>query len=98
MQGLQIQNRSSNEGGQPVLVSTNGGGNKKRIQISLKDLTRFERILWCFSLQRNLRKLFSNNKYDPEDKEFEAINCFKVLCIMCVVMGNTYYYILSGPL
>lgn len=66
--------------------------------ISLKDLSRSERIMRCFSAQRNLKRLFSDRKYDKEDSEFEIFNAIKVLSISVVVLGNTYYYILSGPL
>jgi hypothetical protein len=64
----------------------------------LKELTKFERILRCFSIQRNWKRLFSERKYDIEDSEFEIFNTIKVYCISCIVLGNTYFYILSGPL
>lgn len=52
----------------------------------------------CFSAQRNLKKLFANRKYDADDDEFEIFNALKVLSISVVVLGNTYYYTMSGPL
>lgn len=52
----------------------------------------------CFSAQRNLKKLFSDRKYDSEDDELEIINAIKVISIAVIVLGNTYYYIMSGPL
>lgn len=52
----------------------------------------------CFSAQRNLKKLFSEHKYDTEDDEFEVLNAFKVVSIGAMVLGNTYYYVMSGPL
>lgn len=52
----------------------------------------------CFSIQRNLNKLFAKRKYDEEDDEFEIFNAVKVISISVIVFGNTYYYVLSGPL
>ena len=71
---------------------------KKKIKISLKDLTRTEKIMRCFSAQRNLKKLFSERKYDVEEEEFEMINAVKLIAISIIVMGNTWYYVMSGPL
>lgn len=57
-----------------------------------------ERFVKCFSIQQNLRKLFSDHRYDKEEPEFEIFNAMKVYSIAIIVLGNTYYYILSGPL
>ena len=61
-------------------------------------LTVFERFTKAFSIQRNLRKLFSSNRYDNDEPEFEILNALKVYSICIIVLGNTFYYILSGPL
>lgn len=45
-----------------------------------------------------MKKIFSGRKYDQDDSEFEILNAVKVYCISCIVLGNTYYYVLSGPL
>ena len=42
-------------------------------------------------------KLFSPEKYAKEDSEFEVLNSIKVLSIALIVMGNTYFFIFSGP-
>lgn len=52
----------------------------------------------CFSIQRNLNKLFAERRYDREDDEFEIFNAVKVISIAVIVFGNTYYYTMSGPL
>jgi len=54
--------------------------------------------LTSFSIDRNLKRLFSKCRYDPDEKEFEIFNALKVYGICIVVLGNTYYYILSGPI
>lgn len=64
----------------------------------MKDLSRSEKIMRCFSAQRNMKKLFADNKYDREDEELEMINAVKVIGISVIIFGNTYYYIMSGPL
>jgi len=82
-------------------VSSDGdkpGQGKKKIAISLKDLTRAERVMRCFSAQRNMKKLFAERKYEKEEEEFEVLNFVKVYSIGVIILGNTYYYILSGPL
>jgi len=52
----------------------------------------------CFSAQRNMKKLFAERKYEKEEEEFEILNFVKVYSIGVIILGNTYYYILSGPL
>jgi len=52
----------------------------------------------CFSIQRNLKKLFTDRKYDVDDEELEILNAVKVISISVIVLGNTYYYTMSGPL
>jgi hypothetical protein len=58
----------------------------------------FERFTRAWSLQRNLRKLFSPRRYDPEEPEFECLNAIKVYSICIIVLGNTFYFTLTGPL
>jgi hypothetical protein len=55
-------------------------------------------VLKAFSIKRNLKRLFSDSKYDPDEKEFEIFNALKVYSMCIVVLGNTYYYILGGPI
>lgn len=50
-----------------------------------------------FSLKRNAKKLFSKSKFSKEDQELEVFNAFKVLSICLIVLGNTYFYTLKGP-
>jgi hypothetical protein len=61
-------------------------------------LTKTERLMRCFSIQRNLKKLFVDRKYDIDDDELEVLNAVKVISISVIVFGNTYYYTMSGPL
>lgn len=37
-------------------------------------------------------------RYDPADSELEMFNCVKFTSIFLVVVGNTYFYTLTGPL
>jgi len=55
-------------------------------------------LFYAFSLQRNFKKLFSDRRYDKEEPEFEMLNAWKVFAISLVVLGNTYFYLLTGPL
>jgi hypothetical protein len=57
-----------------------------------------DKILRSFSLKRNAKRLFSERKYPEEEKEFEVFNSFKVLSICLIVLGNTYFYTLMGPI
>lgn len=45
-----------------------------------------------------MKKLLFGRKYESEDSEFEIFNAIKVYCISAIVLGNTYFYILNGPL
>ena len=49
-------------------------------------------------MKRNMKRLFSESKYIQEDKELEIFNAVKVISICMIVLGNTYFYILSGPI
>ena len=57
----------------------------------------YDKVLRSFNIKRNIRKLFSESKYDVKDKEFEVLNAIKVFSICIIVLGNTYFYTLSGP-
>lgn len=57
----------------------------------------YDKVLRSFSLKRNAKKLFSPSKFSKEDQELEVLNAFKVLSICLIVLGNTYYYTLKGP-
>lgn len=61
-------------------------------------MTKTERLMRCFSIQRNMKKLFTDRKYDLDDDELEILNAVKVISISVIVLGNTYYYTMSGPL
>lgn len=52
----------------------------------------------CFSLQQSLRTLFTKRAKDEEDSELEVFNGVRVLACACVILGNTYFYMLRGPL
>jgi hypothetical protein len=54
-------------------------------------------VLRSFNIKRNIRKLFSESKYDPKEKEFEVLNAVIVFSICIIVLGNTYFYTLTGP-
>lgn len=71
---------------------------KKRAFEPSEYQTVFERFVKAFSIQKNLRKLFSPNRYEAEDPELECLNAVKVYSICIIVLGNTFYFILTGPL
>jgi hypothetical protein len=70
----------------------------QKFKPTTKSMALFDRVLRSFSIHRNLKRLFSKNRYDPDEKEFEIFNALKVYGICIVVLGNTYYFILSGPI
>ena len=45
-----------------------------------------------------MKRLFSPGRHLSEDPELEIFNCIKVISIALIVLGNTYYYVLTGPL
>jgi len=45
-----------------------------------------------------MKKLFSVRKYEAEEEEFEILNFVKIYSIAVIILGNTYYYILTGPM
>lgn len=61
-------------------------------------MNKFNKVIRAFSIKRNLKRLFSDSRYDPDEKEFEIFNAIKVIGICVIVLGNTYYYILNGPI
>ena len=50
-----------------------------------------------FSLPRNSRALFKRRSSE-EDYELETFNGVRVLCLCVIILGNTFFYILKGPL
>lgn len=64
----------------------------------IKNKKLFGRFLKQFSLKLNMARLFSSRKYDKDDSELEIFNCLKVVSILFIVLGNTYFYILGGPI
>ena len=72
---------------------------KKRSKKRGKRDSRLERVVKCFSLQQSLRVLFSPRARDLEqDGELEALNGVRVCVVGCIILGNTYFYMLKGPL
>lgn len=55
------------------------------------------RILNCFSLQSSLNLLF-RKRAQTGDKNLEALNAVRVINLFLIILGNTYFYILNGPL
>jgi hypothetical protein len=45
-----------------------------------------------------MKKLFAPGRFINEDPELEIFNCIKVISMALIVLGNTYYYVLTGPL
>jgi hypothetical protein len=56
-----------------------------------------ERLIKCFSIQENLKILFTR-RAPSEDASLEALNGIRCMTLVFVIIGNTYFYILKGPL
>jgi hypothetical protein len=57
-----------------------------------------ERLVKCFSLQQSLTTLFTRRVRDEDDAELEVFNGVRVLACVTVILGNSYFYMLKGPL
>lgn len=74
-----------------------GMGKKRWVNVKkLKQVS--DKIIRAFSLKRNMKKLFSDSKYESEEKEFEIFNAIKVYSICLIVLGNTFFFTLTGPI
>ena len=51
-----------------------------------------------FSIQESLKTLFTQRCKNPEDNDLEVLNGVRVLTLAVIILGNTYFYILKGPL
>lgn len=69
-----------------------------KVRLNVAEFSGREKFVRCFSLHRNLRRLLKPTNYDPDDSEFEIFNAIKVYSIAVIIVGNTYFYTLSGPL
>eukprot|EP00347_Sterkiella_histriomuscorum_P020301 403338330 len=73
---------------------------KKRIeqkQKAFQDVTTMEKVIKCFSMQNSLKILFSSRS-NLQHREFEVLNGIRVLALNSIILGNTFFYILKGPL
>ena len=97
---LLLQRQESSEQSEGNNVDSQLAGGKKCLRClnTQKCKACGDKVLKAFSLKRNLRKLFGEAKYSSEDTEFEIINAVRVYSICIIVLGNTYFYTLSGPI
>ena len=51
----------------------------------------------CFSLTENLSKL-GRPRAKKGDQELESLNGIRVFCTCFIILGNSYYYMLKGPI
>ena len=83
--------RREEEGGE------DGAVEKSPKKAKYRKKTCAHRFMTCFSISRNSRALFKK-RAKPEDKELEALNGVRVICLVIIILGNTFFYILKGPL
>lgn len=82
-----------------VVVKEGRNQNRKRRPNGGKVVaTCGERFMKCFSIQDNLALLFTKRASNPEDSNLEILNGIRVMTLALVILGNTYFYILKGPL
>lgn len=62
-----------------------------------ESLSKVERAIESFAIQKTMIKLFQPRKYELEDKEFEVLNSVKIVSMCSIVLGNTYYFLFQGP-
>lgn len=60
--------------------------------------TNKQKVLNALSIQCTMKKLFAPGRFINEDPELEIFNCIKVISMAIIVLGNTYYYVMTGPL
>ncbi|CDW91686.1 UNKNOWN [Stylonychia lemnae] len=63
-----------------------------------RKLTHFQKIVKSFSVQNSMRTLFTQRQKTNDIPEFNYLNFVRVSIICWIIFGNTYYYILKGPL
>jgi hypothetical protein len=79
-----------------LAANPEGQDSNRGVAVNVADMTAWERLLRCYSLERNFRKLLSPRRY--ENADFEVFNALKVYSIFIILVGNTYFYSLTGPL
>lgn len=72
---------------------SSSGKKKKRSQVTV-----IQKVVKCFSLQQSLRTLFTRRVRDEDDAELEVFNGVRVIACASIILGNTYFYMLKGPL
>jgi hypothetical protein len=45
-----------------------------------------------------MKNIFAPGRHVKEDDELEIFNCIKVISMSLIVLGNTYFYVMTGPL
>lgn len=63
-----------------------------------KKARTMERVVKCFSLQQSLGRLFTSRVRDEDDEELSVLDGVRVLACVTVILGNSYFYMLKGPL
>ena len=56
-----------------------------------------QQFMHCFSLTENLSKL-GRPRAKKGDQELESLNGIRVFCTCFIILGNSYYYMLKGPI
>ncbi|CDW85999.1 UNKNOWN [Stylonychia lemnae] len=70
---------------------------KKIKVIKNQEPTMMEKIIKCFSLWNSLEQLYKP-RVSNDHRQFEIFNGLRVFCINWIILGNTFFYILKGPI
>ena len=62
-----------------------------------KEETFQDKFIRSFAVQENLGLLFKR-RAPPEDANLEVLNGVRCILVILIIMGNTYLYLLLGPL
>ena len=79
-----------------VATSESDGSQKAKKKRGKKE-SKLDRVIKCVSVQQSLRTLFTRRAKE-DDLEFEVFNGMRVLALTCIIMGNTYFFMLKGAL
>lgn len=85
----------SNSPGKNSRSSGSSTGSKKKKKKRIE--TCSDKFIRAFAIQVNMKLLFTR-RAPSEDSNFEFLNGIRCLTLMFIILGNTYFYILKGPL
>jgi len=57
-----------------------------------------QKVIDSFKIQTSMERMMRKGNYVDTDPELEILNFVKVWSMILIVLGNTHYYLMSGPL